>query len=184
MASKLRIAILECDIPIDSVRIQHGNYGDIFEKFLLGGAEKLRNNNWKLELQIRKWDVVVAQEYPRPEDVDAILLTGGSKWTTRSAAHQCTLLIVTGHNAFDNDPWILKLVDYVQKVFETRQARIIGICFGHQIIARATGARIGRNPEGWEISVTQINLNEGGSRLFGQNTLVSAERLCSAHNTY
>lgn len=29
--------------------------------------------------------------------------------------------------------------------------RIIGVCFGHQIIARAFGGEVAKNPAGWEV---------------------------------
>lgn len=50
--------------------------------------------------------------------------------------------------------------------------RVVGICFGHQIIGRALGARVGRSPEGWEIAVDEINLTETGKELFGKEVLV------------
>ncbi|CCG85177.1 putative Class I glutamine amidotransferase [Taphrina deformans PYCC 5710] len=35
-----------------------------------------------------------------------------------------------------------------------RHIKLVGICFGHQLIARALGGQVARNPRGWEISVT------------------------------
>ena len=50
---------------------------------------------------------------------------------------------------------------------------MVGVCFGHQILARALGAEVGRNDAGWEISVEELALTEAGKGLFGKDTLVS-----------
>ena len=49
----------------------------------------------------------------------------------------------------------------------------MGICFGHQIIARALGTPVQRSTIGWEVSVDQINLTDDGRKLFGVDKLVS-----------
>lgn len=81
------------------------------------------------------------------------------------------MILHTGHNAFDGDPWILKLVEYTTSILAQDRVRLIGVCFGHQIIGRALGAPLGRSTKGWETSVTDVELSETGRRLFGQDTL-------------
>lgn len=77
------------------------------------------------------------------------------------------------YDAFENTPWIVNLTNYIHDVIKNhRQIPLVGICFGHQIIARALGAGVGRNAEGWEISVDTINLSQAGSELFGKGSLV------------
>lgn len=52
---------------------------------------------------------------------------------------------------------------------------MVGICFGHQIIARALGTPVQRSTIGWEVSVDQINLTAEGQKLFGVDKLVSQD---------
>ena len=78
----------------------------------------------------------------------------------------------TEHNSFDNDPWILKLVDFTKKLLEQDRIRVIGVCFGHQILGRAAGAKVGRSDDGWEISVMPVQLTAKGKEIFQQDTLV------------
>jgi GMP synthase-like glutamine amidotransferase len=51
--------------------------------------------------------------------------------------------------------------------------RAIGVCFGHQIIGRALKAGVGRNPDGWEAAVNDVQLSEKGKEIFGVDKIVS-----------
>lgn len=86
--------------------------------------------------------------------------------------------MLLGANAYDNEPWIIKLVEFTRKVLEEQtRVRAIGVCFGHQIIGRALGAKVGRNKRGWEASVTSVPLSSRGRELFdGKDALVFLTR--------
>ncbi|RDL30720.1 uncharacterized protein BP5553_10065 [Venustampulla echinocandica] len=146
----LRIAILECDHPPANARVKFGHYGGVFTSLLNSAAATLTPPP---ALQISRYDVVTAQEYPPLDAIDAILITG-SRFT-----------------AFESDPWILKLVDFVKSILAQDRIRIIGVCFGHQILARALGAPVHRSPIGWEISVVPLTLTPVGKKLFGVDKL-------------
>lgn len=81
----------------------------------------------------------------------------------------------------------MKLVDFVKKVNESTQKPVVGMCFGHQIIGRALGAKVGVNPGGWEISVDKIHFNDEAQKLLGISTIVSMHSFAgikrSAHVT-
>jgi GMP synthase-like glutamine amidotransferase len=81
--------------------------------------------------------------------------------------------LLTEYNAFDSIPWINKLVEFTKQVLAQDRVRIIGVCFGHQIVGRALGADVGRNDVGWEISVCEVDLTERGKELFQRGKLVS-----------
>lgn len=82
----------------------------------------------------------------------------------------------TGYNAYEDDPWIVKLVNTVRSWINTKRIRIIGVCFGHQIVGRAMGAPVSVNEDGWEVSVSNIELSKEGKALFGLPRLV-----CTMH---
>lgn len=76
--------------------------------------------------------------------------------------------------------WILKLVDFIRTILQDHsRVRIMGICFGHQIIGRAYGVMPERNDSGWEVSVTPVTLTERGKQVFGQESIVCCIRLTS-----
>ncbi|KAF2275561.1 class I glutamine amidotransferase-like protein [Westerdykella ornata] len=155
MKVPLRIAILECDTPLDGTRAKYGGYGGVFKALLSRAADALEDPDIssKNAFEFSIYDVVNKQEYPDLENIDAVLLTGSK------------------HNSFDDHPWILKLMDFVKMVLQQDRVRMIGVCFGHQIIGRASGVKVGRSDDGWEISVLPVQLTEKGKELFGQDTL-------------
>ena len=53
------------------------------------------------------------------------------------------------------------------------RVRMIGVCFGHQIIARAMGVTVGRNDDGWESAVNEVQLTAKGKELFQKEKIVS-----------
>lgn len=76
----LRVAILECDTPMDKVLNKYGSYGDIFTALLKQAAEDLTAAGEKVQVECSSYDVVDKQEYPEDLDkVDAVLMTGSSK---------------------------------------------------------------------------------------------------------
>lgn len=152
----LRIAILECDSPLDRTRAKYGSYGGVFTALLKAGADALQHPGLSSStgLSLSTYDIVHGQKYPSLEDIDAVLLTG-SKF-----------------NSFDNDPWILKLVEFTKEVLAQTRVRIVGVCFGHQIVGRAMGVKVDRSEGGWETSVTAIDLTKKGQEIFGRPALV------------
>ena len=84
----------------------------------------------------------------------------------------CLFLLPAEHNSFDNDPWILKLVEFTRKVLAQDRVRLIGVCFGHQIVGRAMDVKVARSDKGWEVAVVPVTLTEKGKELFQLEEMV------------
>jgi GMP synthase-like glutamine amidotransferase len=65
----------------------------------------------------------------------------------------------------------VKLVEFTKEVLAQSRVRIVGVCFGHQIVARALGVEVGRNADGWEAAVNDIQLTAKGKEVFGVEKL-------------
>ncbi|PBK67268.1 class I glutamine amidotransferase-like protein [Armillaria solidipes] len=145
--SSMKLAILLCDTPLPAVVATYGDYTTIFHRLL-------SSSSYTPSFTLDPYDVVSANSYPEdPTSYDAILLTGSK------------------HSAHGNDPWIHKLVDFVRITASSHpQVKLIGICFGHQIIARALGGDQACvvNTAGWEVGPTKIVLTPLGEKIFGK----------------
>lgn len=85
MHTPLRIAVLECDTPATNTNAKYGGYRGVFESLLKSSAKALNQPerlNPDSGLEITGWDIVSGEKYPNLEDVDAILLTGSSAFSS------------------------------------------------------------------------------------------------------
>jgi GMP synthase-like glutamine amidotransferase len=80
----------------------------------------------------------------------------------------------------DNLPWSARLAELVARVYHHHPAvRILGVCFGHQLVCRALGGQVETNPKGWEIGWTEITLSSNAKRFL--RTQRECVRLMSMH---
>ncbi|KAK4054968.1 hypothetical protein OIO90_003309 [Microbotryomycetes sp. JL221] len=113
----------------------------------------------ELELETRTYDVVHKREYPTEselEEIDAIIISGSFEDDSSSDTR-----------------WILRLAGFLIGVHDRLpRIRIVGICFGLQILARAFGPQpIIKNPKGWEIGSTKVYLSKlGKSLIYGDES--------------
>ena len=79
MKALVRLAILECDTPLPGTNAKYGSYGGCFESLLRAGAEA-EGYTLESEIKVTNWQVQVRpEEYPKIDDIDAILITGSSE---------------------------------------------------------------------------------------------------------
>jgi GMP synthase (glutamine-hydrolysing) len=79
-------------------------------------------------------------------------------------------VIITGSPAMvtDKDAWMQVLADWIPQAVE-RNTPLLGICFGHQLLAEAMHGRVDYHPNGREIGTVSIQLTSEGKqdRLLG-----------------
>ena len=63
-------------------------------------------------------------------------------------AYDAVLLTGSRADAFSKEPWVADLCSRVSALLEQKK-RLIGVCFGHQLIAHCLGAKVDRAPHGW-----------------------------------
>ena len=83
---------------------------------------------------------VVTNEYPADlDEVDAYIITGSKL------------------SVYDDVPWINQLKDFVRDLHQAKK-KIVGICFGHQLIAEALGGKTSKAEVGWCVGVHKSRL--------------------------
>ncbi|KAG7807829.1 hypothetical protein KL921_004124 [Ogataea angusta] len=129
------VAILVCDTPIDALS-EFGDFGD--QAIALFRAAGMADTSF------RKYDVISKMEYPTAEEL-----------------HRCRGLYLTGSrsDAFASTPWIDRLREFVSMCLREHEFPITASCFGHQLVATALGLAVGRSPRGWEMGLTQVEIN-------------------------
>ena len=55
-------------------------------------------------------------------------------------------------SAYDDKPWILSLVQWIRQAYNSG-AKLMGVCFGHQVIARALGGEVKKYAGGFGAGV-------------------------------
>jgi GMP synthase (glutamine-hydrolysing) len=78
-------------------------------------------------------------------------------------------IIITGSHDMvtEKHPWSEKTADWVRQAVEAG-IPLLGVCYGHQLLAHAMGGVVGDNPKGKEMGTVSIRLNRDGrkDRLF------------------
>ncbi|MET0566900.1 MAG: type 1 glutamine amidotransferase, partial [Acidimicrobiia bacterium] len=59
----------------------------------------------------------------------------------------------------DDEPWIRQLEQFVRDVAK-EEVPFVGVCFGHQLIAKALGGTVARSDHGWGVGAKEVNVRE------------------------
>lgn len=117
----MRIGILQCGQSPAQLKRDLGDYPDMFVRLLAGRGFDF--TTWHVE----------GMEFPQDiHDADGWLLTGSR------------------HGAYEDHAFIPPLEDFIRRVHDAG-VPMVGICFGHQIIAQALGGTVVKHPGGWAV---------------------------------
>lgn len=69
--------------------------------------------------------------------------------------------VITGSSAgvYYPLPWIAPLMDFLREA--KGQAAMVGVCFGHQVMAEAFGGKVIKSPKGWGVGLHSYAVREG-----------------------
>ena len=74
--------------------------------------------------------------------------------------YECSAYVATGSRAsvYEDEPWIHRFAALVRAI-HSANAPMLGVCFGHQMIAHALGGRVTKCPRGWGIGIHQFRVS-------------------------
>ncbi len=126
----MKIGILQTGHSPEGLVGDFGDYGEMFVH-LLGGQD--------FEFEI--FSVVDGILPKNVIEADGWLITG-SKF-----------------GAYEDLPWIPLLEDFLRQAYASG-IPIVGICFGHQILAKALGGKVEKYQGGWSVGATDYSLRD------------------------
>lgn len=74
---------------------------------------------------------------------------------------ECQLWVLSGSpsSVYDKEPWIDRLSDFVLKASQA-DVKILGFCFGHQMIAYALGGKVKKSEKGWGVGIREFKIQK------------------------
>lgn len=74
-----------------------------------------------------------------------------------STAFDGFLVPGSSRSVYEDEPWIHDLARYVQELNQ-KGSKLVGICFGHQMLAHALGGKVIKSPKGWGIGLKYFDV--------------------------
>ena len=134
-----RITIIETGLVSLKNRELHGSYPQMFEH-MIGVADA--------SVTFNTVSIPAGEPLPDIEELEAILITG-------SAA-----------GVYDTLDWIAPLEGFVRTAHDNK-VPMVGVCFGHQLIAQALGGTVRKSEKGWGIGRHVYDVAPGNGLIDG-----------------
>ncbi len=117
----MKIGILQTGQAPQVLKDKMGDYPDMFIRLLAGRGLDFTSYH------------VEAMEFP-------------------ASVHECDGWLITGsrHGAYEDHPFIKPLEAFIREAYDEK-VPLVGICFGHQIIAQALGGKVEKFKGGWAV---------------------------------
>jgi GMP synthase-like glutamine amidotransferase len=126
----MRIGILQTGHAPDALIGERGDYADMFQRLLVGEG-----------FDFAVWNVVDGEFPPDVHAADGWLITGSR------------------HATYEDHAFIPPLEEFIRKAY-AEGVPIVGICFGHQIVAQALGGKVERFTGGWSVGPTRYRFGD------------------------
>lgn len=123
----MKIGILETGRPLGVLKDKHGAFPDMMHRLLRGQGFTFETF------------AVLDDRFP-------------------ASVTECDGWLITGsrNSAYDEESWIRRLEQFLRDAYAA-DVPIVGICFGHQVLAKALGGKVEKAPQGWGVGPTEYD---------------------------
>lgn len=129
----MKIGILQTGLAPEMLRAEFGEYPDMFARLLEHKG-----------FTFATYRVVEGQFPALATECDGWLITGSR------------------HGTYEDHPWIPPLEQLIREAFAAH-VPVVGVCFGHQIVAQAMGGKVEKFGGGWAVGAQEYDF--GGQML-------------------
>ena len=140
-----RVTIIETGIVSLKNRERHGSYPQMFAR-MIGAADA--------SVTFDTVSIAAGASLPDFEGLEAILITGSSA------------------GVYDAIEWIAPLEAFVREAHQNK-VPMVGVCFGHQLIAQALGGTVRKSEKGWGLGRHVYDVAAGNGLIEGTHIAIA-----------
>ncbi|MDM0045958.1 glutamine amidotransferase [Variovorax dokdonensis] len=131
--------IVKAGATFDELREERGDFEDWFKAGLQSGLAGQPNasTDKSAGVPIQVLDPRTTSDWPSPDHVAGVVLTGSHSMVT------------------DREPWSERTGQWVAELVRAK-VPVLGICYGHQLLADALGGEAGNHPVGMELGTVEV----------------------------
>ncbi len=135
--------IIKTGDTLPALRATHGD----FEDWIADGLAQASSAN---PMEVKTLDARTNTQLPAPEQIAGVVITGSPAMVT------------------DREPWSERTAAWLADVVGA-QVPVLGICYGHQLLAHALGGEVAHHPAGLEMGTVTVQRLVGaeGDALLG-----------------
>jgi GMP synthase-like glutamine amidotransferase len=140
------VTIIETGLVSPGNREQHGSYPQMFEAMIREADPSVTFDTVSIP---------AGEKLPDAAKLEAVLLTGSSA------------------GVYDDFDWIAPLEDFVRAANDAK-VPMVGVCFGHQLVAQALGGVARKSEKGWGIGRHVYDVASGNGIVDGPRIAIAA----------
>ena len=130
----MKLGLIQCDYVPAPLQIEFNDYPLMFERAF---------NEVDTDLDWMVFDICAGGHDVEVRDFDGFIISG-----SRSSVN-------------DSKSWIIPLLNLIRRIIQ-KEVPLVGLCFGHQAIAKALGGQVFKSKTGWNIGCVPVDLTAAG----------------------
>lgn len=134
----MKIGILKADKVHHELLDRFGEYPAMFEDLL---------REVEADVEIVVYDVISGEFPEQINDVHGYIITGSKM------------------SVYDEIDWITRLGSFIEELHK-RKKKLIGICFGHQMVAHFLGGKTQKSHKGWGVGIHESSFTKA-AKIYG-----------------